>query len=186
MEIEGEVTRVTYRSEDGYTVLRLGVAGAPTTCVGFFARIGPGDRIKATGKWVAHPKYGNQFSVATYEIVPPHTAEGIARYLASGIVKGIGPGIAERIVERFGEKTLEIIEKQPRRLARGRRPGPQARPGDQEGLARAARDERTGGLPGVPRHPRRQRAEDIPAVRRRIHRDHPGEPLQAGVRTSGA
>jgi exodeoxyribonuclease V alpha subunit len=117
VEIEGEVTRVTYRSEDGYTVLRLGAAGAPTTCVGFFARIGPGDRIKATGAWVDHPKYGNQFSVATYEIIPPHTTEGIARYLASGIVRGIGPGIAERIVERFGEKTLEVIEKNPRRLS---------------------------------------------------------------------
>ncbi len=39
----------------------------------------------------------------------------IARYLASGLVKGIGQAIAERIVERFGEKTLEVIEKQPRR-----------------------------------------------------------------------
>jgi exodeoxyribonuclease V alpha subunit len=116
VDLEGEVTRITYRSEDGYTVLRLQAGGEPATCVGFFARIGPGDRIKAKGNWVAHRKYGNQFNVASYEIVPPHTAEGIARYLASGIVKGIGQGIAERIVERFGEKTLEIIDKSPRKL----------------------------------------------------------------------
>jgi exodeoxyribonuclease V alpha subunit len=122
VEIEGEVRRITYRSDDGYTVLRLdgagsaGAVGAETTCVGFFARINPGDRIRARGAWVQHPRYGKQFSVGAYEVVPPHTAEGIARYLASGIVKGIGRGIAERIVERFGEKTLEVIDKQPRRL----------------------------------------------------------------------
>lgn len=124
IEIKGEVKRITFRSEDGYTVLRLEApepppgsqAGSSITCVGFFARIGPGDRINAKGKWVTHPRYGSQFSVATYEIIPPHTAEGIARYLASGIVKGVGESIAERIVARFGEKTLEIIDKQPRRL----------------------------------------------------------------------
>jgi exodeoxyribonuclease V alpha subunit len=115
-EIEGEVRRVTFRSDDGYTVLRLDAAGSETTCVGFFARIGPGDRVKARGSWVQHPRYGKQFSVAAYEIIPPHTVEGIARYLASGIVRGIGQAIAERIVERFGEKTLEVIDKQPRRL----------------------------------------------------------------------
>ncbi|MFH1218981.1 MAG: ATP-dependent RecD-like DNA helicase [Candidatus Eisenbacteria bacterium] len=116
LEIKGEVKRITYRSEDGYTVLRLEAPGSGATCVGYFARIGPGDRIKAKGKWVAHPRYGRQFSVTTYQVIPPHTTEGIARYLASGLVKGVGEGIADRIVERFGEKTLEVIEKEPRRL----------------------------------------------------------------------
>ncbi len=116
IEIKGEVKRVTYRSEDGYTVLRLEASGTQITCVGYFARIGPGDRIRAKGKWVAHPKYGTQFGINTYEIVPPHTAEGIARYLSSGLVRGVGEGIAARIVERFGERTLEIIDKEPRRL----------------------------------------------------------------------
>jgi len=115
-EIQGEVARVTYRSENGYTVLRLDASGSAITCVGVFARIGPGDRVKAKGEWVTHPKYGAQFNVAGYEIVPPHTVEGIARYLASGIVKGVGEGIADRIVARFGERTLEVIEKHPGRL----------------------------------------------------------------------
>jgi len=116
IEIKGEVKRITFRSEDGYTVLKLESPESSITCVGYFARIGPGDRISARGKWVTHPRYGTQFNVAAYEIVPPHTVEGIARYLASGIVKGVGESIAERIVARFGEKTLEVIEKQPRRL----------------------------------------------------------------------
>lgn len=115
-EIQGEVTRVTYRSENGYTVLRLDASGSALTCVGVFARIGPGDRIKARGAWVTHPRYGEQFNVAAYEVIPPRTAEGIARYLASGLIRGVGEGIADRIVARFGERTLEIIEKQPKRL----------------------------------------------------------------------
>ncbi len=113
---EGEVTKVTFHSEDGYTVLRFRSNSDEYTCTGHFVRIVPGDRLRITGKWVVHPRYGNQFSIESYEIVPPHTAEGIVRYLGSGLIKGIGREMAQRIVDKFGEKTLEIIEKRPRRL----------------------------------------------------------------------
>ena len=46
----------------------------------------------------------------------PVTADGIRRYLGSGLIKGIGPVMAERIVERFGIDALEVIDNQPRRL----------------------------------------------------------------------
>jgi exodeoxyribonuclease V alpha subunit len=116
VRVEGEVKRITFRSDDGYTVLRLETAGEPMTCVGYFARIGPGDRLRASGRWVSHPRYGRQFSVEGYDIVPPRTAEGVVRYLSSGLIKGIGEAMAERIVARFGEKTIEIIDKEPNRL----------------------------------------------------------------------
>jgi exodeoxyribonuclease V alpha subunit len=116
VEIEGDVSRITYRSEDGYTVFRLDTGGDIVTCVGHFARLGQGDHLKARGSWVSHAKYGNQFSIASYEIVPPRTAEGIVRYLASGLVAGIGKSIAARIVKKFGEQTIEIIDKEPNRL----------------------------------------------------------------------
>lgn len=114
--LEGEVTRITFRADDGYTVLRLETEHDVLTCVGYFARIGHGDRIIAQGRWVSHPKYGEQFSVETYEIVLPQTEEGIIRYLSSGLIKGIGRSMAERIVKRFGERTVEIIDKEPNRL----------------------------------------------------------------------
>jgi exodeoxyribonuclease V alpha subunit len=117
-ELTGEVRRITYRSDDGYTVFTLERHGKAVTCVGHFPRITPGDQIKLKGDWVLHPKYGRQFNVTSSEIVPPRTTEGLVRYLSSGLIPGIGRSIAERIVKRFGERTLEVIEKQPNRLTR--------------------------------------------------------------------
>jgi len=114
--VEGEVSKVTFHSEDGYTVFRFETDREEFTCTGHFARIGPGDRLRISGKWVVHPRFGTQLSVESYEIVPPRTVGGITRYLGSGLIKGIGKEMAQRIVEKFGENTLEIIEKRPRRL----------------------------------------------------------------------
>lgn len=38
------------------------------------------------------------------------------RYLSSGIIKGIGPETAKAIVARFGDKTMEVLEKEPDKL----------------------------------------------------------------------
>jgi exodeoxyribonuclease V alpha subunit len=116
VEVEGTVSRITFRSEDGYTVLRFDTEGDNITCVGHFVRVAVGDQLKLRGDWVRHAKYGYQLSVRSYEVVTPHTAEGIARYLASGVIRGIGKAMAERIVERFGDRTLEVIDKEPNRL----------------------------------------------------------------------
>jgi exodeoxyribonuclease V alpha subunit len=116
--VEGTVNRITYRSEDGYTVLRFDAEGDTITCVGHFMRVGVGDHLKLWGDWVLHAKYGYQLSVKTYEVIPPRTTEGIAKYLASGLIPGIGQGMADRIVKRFGDKTLEVIDKEPDRLLR--------------------------------------------------------------------
>jgi exodeoxyribonuclease V alpha subunit len=45
--------------------------------------------------------------------MPPHTREGIERFLASGMIKGVGPEYAKRIVAAFGERTLQIIDQSP-------------------------------------------------------------------------
>ncbi|HEX7598069.1 MAG TPA: ATP-dependent RecD-like DNA helicase, partial [Polyangia bacterium] len=46
----------------------------------------------------------------------PETLTGIRRYLGAGLIKGIGPEFASRIVERFGIRTLEILDAQPSRI----------------------------------------------------------------------
>jgi exodeoxyribonuclease V alpha subunit len=48
--------------------------------------------------------------------VPPTTAEGIERYLGSGLVKGIGPILSKKLVGRFGAEVLEVIEKRSNEL----------------------------------------------------------------------
>src|SRR5690606_1455941 len=69
---------------------------------------------------------------------PPATAKGIERYLASGAAKGIGPKLAERLVAKFGERTLEAIEKEPHRLLEVEGIGAQKK----KAIAQALREER--------------------------------------------
>ena len=116
--IEGTVEEIIYANEaNGYTVCEIRDGKNIVTAVGCMPFINPGESIKATGRWVTHPDYGEQFKVEMYEKVLPQTAEAIEKYLGSGIVKGVGPATAAKIVAKFGASTLEIIEKDPQRLS---------------------------------------------------------------------
>ncbi|GAB4349348.1 MAG: ATP-dependent RecD-like DNA helicase [Candidatus Abyssubacteria bacterium] len=117
--LEGTIERVVYfNEENGYAVARLAseTRVEPVTVVGHLAEAREGERIRVAGKWEQNRKFGPQFRVERCEIVPPSSAEGIERYLASGLFKGIGPIMAKRIVQKFGEDTLRIITEEPRRL----------------------------------------------------------------------
>ncbi len=60
---------------------------------------------------------GEQFRVETLLTVAPSTLAGLERFLGSGLIPGIGPAFAKRIVERFGEQTLEVLDRSPDRLS---------------------------------------------------------------------
>jgi len=114
VDLECQIERITYSNEDnGYTIARVKVLGQSTlvTIVGNIMNPVPGEIIKLKGKWVNHPKYGEQFQVVQYETKVPATLYGIRKYLGSGLIKGIGPVMAGRIVKQFGGNTLDIIEK---------------------------------------------------------------------------
>lgn len=111
--------RITYAGEeDGYSVLRLKVRDRRdlVTVVGSFVSVTPGEVLRLHGSWTRHPKYGEQFRVDQYETLTPDTVEGIRKYLGSGLIKGIGPEMAKRIVKTFGSATLDVIEREPKRL----------------------------------------------------------------------
>ncbi|MET9803816.1 ATP-dependent RecD-like DNA helicase [Streptomyces sp. NPDC006368] len=118
--VEGVLERITYANEEnGYTVARVDTgrgAGELLTAVGSLLGAQPGESLRMEGRWGSHPQYGKQFTVENYTTVLPATVQGIRRYLGSGLIKGIGPRIAERIVDHFGIDTLDIIEKEPKRL----------------------------------------------------------------------
>lgn len=116
-EVQGTIQEVVFRNDqNGYTVLELAQEKELLTLVGYFSFINIGETIKAYGKWVQHPDYGNQFKVETYASVTPATVNGIEKYLASGLIPGIGPHTAKRLVEKFGLDTLDIIQYNPDRL----------------------------------------------------------------------
>lgn len=116
----GAVERVTFASEEsGYAVLRLAVPGRAdlVTVVGNLGAFRPGEEIVVEGRWVRDPKYGRQFRAVICRASVPATLVGLERYLGSGLVRGVGRGMARRIVAAFGEATLDVLEKDPGRLA---------------------------------------------------------------------
>lgn len=116
-KLTGTVEHVVYSSEDtGFTVLEVDSGGDLVTVVGVLPSVGPGEELILTGKFTAHPTYGQQFKAELCERALPATASAIRKYLASGAIKGVGPKTAVRIVERFGDETLDIIEKNPMKL----------------------------------------------------------------------
>lgn len=112
--VSGVIERITFHNLDnGYCVLRVQAKGHRdlVTVVGHLSQAIAGEFVQATGEWVTDRQFGQQFKAAELRTTPPHTTEGIAKYLGSGLVKGIGPRYAAKIVEVFGDRTLEVIEK---------------------------------------------------------------------------
>ncbi len=116
--IQGIVTRLLYASdESGWCAVRLSNDER-----GSFAATGPllgvreGDELRLSGKWVEHPRFGEQFEAESYVQVAPSTLDGIRKFLGTGRVKGIGPTMAARIVDAFGLDSLEIMDRDPQRL----------------------------------------------------------------------
>ena len=110
-EVSGTVEDIVFQNTDnGYVVARINNNETPVTIVGCIPYINEGQNLKITGKWVVHPQFGQQLKVETCEEILPSTTVGIERYLSSGIISGIGPVTAKKIVEKFGEKTLEIMD----------------------------------------------------------------------------
>ena len=115
------VERITYQNEDnGYTVLKCKVKNHPdlVTVVGSMADVHVGSVLTCAGSWKIDAKYGQQFSMESYEETLPATVYGIEKYLGSGLIKGVGPKFASRIVKEFGADTLTVIEEDPDALIR--------------------------------------------------------------------
>jgi exodeoxyribonuclease V alpha subunit len=114
--ISGLIERVTSLNADtGFAVLRVQPNGRRgiVTVVGHLPGATAGEYVEATGSWVQHRDYGTQFKADSLRTMPPHTCEGIVKYLGSGLIKGIGPHFARKIVDVFGERTLAVIDDSP-------------------------------------------------------------------------
>src|SRR5512132_4336876 len=117
--LAGLVERVTFHNEDnGFCVLRVKARGQRDliTVVGHAAAIGAGEFVQASGRWVNDRTHGVQFRADFLRAALPTTAEGIEKYLASGMIKGIGPIYARKLVKTFHEQVFDAIEQTPERL----------------------------------------------------------------------
>jgi exodeoxyribonuclease V alpha subunit len=117
--LAGLVERVTYHNpENGFCVLRAKARGHrdTVTVVGHSATIAAGEWITASGEWVNDRAHGQQFKARFLRTSAPTSADGIEKYLSSGMIRGVGPVYAKKLVRAFGEKVFDIIETSPDRL----------------------------------------------------------------------
>jgi exodeoxyribonuclease V alpha subunit len=117
--LAGSIERVTFHSaESGFCVLRIKARGHRdlVTVVGHAAEISAGEWVTVSGTWVNSREHGQQFRASFLKASAPTTAEGIEKYLGSGMIRGIGPIYASKLVAVFGAEVFEVIEQDPERL----------------------------------------------------------------------
>lgn len=118
-EVFGHIESFVFSEEEnGFVIARIKEPKKKelTTIIGTLPGVQIGESIRCQGEWRQHPKHGAQFEVRSFETQAPTDIIGIQKYLESGMIKGIGPAYAKRIVDKFGVKTLEVLDKHPSKL----------------------------------------------------------------------
>lgn len=69
-----------------------------------------------TGHWSTHPQYGSTLEVESVTEHITTNETGIMTYLTSGLIKGLGFKTARAIYNMFGDDTLNVLDKDPKRL----------------------------------------------------------------------
>jgi exodeoxyribonuclease V alpha subunit len=110
--IIGHIKRVLFTKEDdSYTVFDIvDDSGRVIRVVGCAPSLAEGLRVRATGLFQNHPRFGLQFRADTVMALPPDKPEAIAKYLASGQVRGIGDTLARRLVSYFKDRIREALD----------------------------------------------------------------------------
>jgi exodeoxyribonuclease V alpha subunit len=98
--LAGLVERVTYHNaENGFCVLRARARGHRdvVTVVSHAASISAGEWITASGDWVNDRTHGQQFKARFLRTSLPTSADGIEKYLSSGVIRSVGPVYAKKV-----------------------------------------------------------------------------------------
>ncbi len=112
--IEATLEEYIYKNEsNGYCVASFSEG---LKAVGILADVKVGERLRLTGQFENHSRFGKQFKIESYSVVYPNSIHGIVKYLGSGLIKGVGPALAKRIVDVFGEKTIDVLDNEISRL----------------------------------------------------------------------
>src|SRR6516162_10034649 len=185
--LAGLVERVTYHNaENGFCVLRARARGHRdvVTVVGYAATISAGEWITASGEWVNDRTHGQQFKARFLRTSPPTSADGIEKYLSSGMIRGVGPVYAKKLVRAFGEKVFEVIETRPDRLREVNGIGPVRAASILAAWAEQKAVREINGLSAQPRRRHRASGADLQDLWLRRHPGHVRESIQARARYS--
>lgn len=118
MKETGTIKDIIFRNNDNdYSILEISKGMLSFIATGKFPIVGVGEVVELEGEYQNNPKYGRQFVASKIKVEEPTDLESIIKYLSSGLISGVGIVTATNIVNMFKEKTLEVIEKEPNRLA---------------------------------------------------------------------
>ncbi len=117
--IRGVLEKIVFKNPDsGYMVGRIRTGDDElVTVVGKVFELQCGEELEIQGSWIVNKKYGKQFEITKVKAHTPSTTVGIENYLGSGLIKGVGPVMAKKIVEKFGKKTLDVLDDDPEKLS---------------------------------------------------------------------
>lgn len=109
--------KVFEKEETSYAVLRGSNNGIFFIAVGPLFGVDEGEDLILIGDYVENKIYGKQFKVFSFKRKLPNTEKSIIKFLAASKIQGLKEKTAEKIVEKFGIKSLSILEKNPLKLS---------------------------------------------------------------------
>ena len=117
--LSGKVHRIRYEADEGrfQVVLLEADNGTRHTVVLRDIGVRVGERLVVTGTQTRHKSGELQLSAETCERKLPSSIEGIEAFLSSGVIRGVGPKLAHEIVATFGSDALNVLDRDPDRLA---------------------------------------------------------------------
>jgi exodeoxyribonuclease V alpha subunit len=113
---EGEVvvSRLRWSSADtGFAIVEADREGDELILVGTLSHLEQGERVQVSGTWEDDKRYGLQVKVSASEALAPSGTGAIVAYLRR--VRHLGTIRAAKLVDHYGEETLEVIDRDPRR-----------------------------------------------------------------------
>lgn len=108
-----DVVHVIWKADDdGFAVIEVREdSGDEFVITGTVGHLKPGERVKLTGEWTEHQKFGPQVKVFTALPMDPSDRAGQVAYLSS--LRHIGPVRADALCELHGPEVLEKIAADP-------------------------------------------------------------------------
>ncbi len=115
--IKGNFKKYIFRSDKGYAVGLFKVRDTTLTLyknktitfTGYFNELNETDLYVFNGELTHHDRYGEQFTVISYETILPEEKDNIIEFLSSNLFKGISTIKATDVVETLGLNCLNLI-----------------------------------------------------------------------------
>lgn len=119
-ELTGKIISIRFKSDDNFYIFSILTENNENISIkgNCSQELSINTKVKILGNYVTHLKYGKQFQASYIDFYDENqeltNIKGLERFLTT--LPGIGKGKAEKIINKFGEKTLNIINNEPEKL----------------------------------------------------------------------